>query len=64
MKTTLQMCKIYKSISFVIIFGSISKSNFWRVFFLPFFDLIILPYSNEISMNFYAVKCLIYIYFR
>ena len=40
------------------IFGSIPKSNFWRVFEV-FLDLVILPSFNEISMDFYAVKCLI-----
>ena len=28
-----------------------------------FLDLVILPYFNAISIHFYAVKCLIYIYF-
>ena len=28
-----------------------------------FLDLVILPYFNAISMDFYAVKCLIYVYF-
>ena len=28
-----------------------------------FLDFVILPYFNAISMDFYAVKCLIYIYF-
>ena len=28
-----------------------------------FLDFVILPYLNAISMDFYAVKCLIYIYF-
>ena len=46
----------------VVIFGSIPKSNFWRVFDV-FLDLVILPYFNAISLHFYAVKCLIYIYF-
>ena len=46
----------------LFIFGSIPKSNFWRVFDV-FLDLVILPYFNAISMDFYAVKCLIYIYF-
>ena len=46
----------------VVIFGSIPKSNFWRVFDV-FLDLVILPYFNAISMDFYAVKCLIDIYF-
>ena len=44
----------------VIIFGSIPKSIFWRVFDV-FLDLVILPYFYAIFMNFYAVKCLIYI---
>ena len=43
-----------------VIFCSIPKSNFWRVFDV-FLDLVILPYFNAISMDFYAVKCLIYI---
>ena len=49
----------------VVIFGSIPKSNFWRVFdvFDVFLDLVILPYFNAISIHFYAIKCLIYIYF-
>ena len=38
----------------IFIFGSISKSNFWPVFYL-FFDLVILPYFNAKSMNFHAV---------
>ena len=46
----------------VVTFGSILKSNFWRVFDI-FLDFVILPYFNAISMDFYAVKCLIYIYF-
>ena len=33
-------------------------TRFWRLF-----DFVILPYFNVISMDFYAVKCLIYIYF-
>ena len=40
-------------------FGSIPKSNFWRVFDV-FFDLAILPYFNAISIDCYGVKCLIY----
>ena len=39
----------------VVIFGSIPKSNFWRVFDV-FLDLVILPYFNAISIHFYAVK--------
>ena len=46
----------------VVIFGSIPKSNIWRIFDV-FLDLVILPYFNAISMDFYAVNCLIYIYF-
>ena len=46
----------------LVIFGSIPKSNFWHVFYV-FLDLVILHYFNAISMDFYAVKCLIYIYF-
>ena len=47
--------------SSVVIFGSILKSNFWRVFDV-FLDLVILVYSNVISIEFYAVKCVICIY--
>ena len=43
-------------------FWFIPKSNFWRVFDV-FLDFVILPYFNAISLDFYAVKCLIYIYF-
>ena len=39
-----------------------SEVKFWRVFDV-FLDFVILPYFNAISMDFYAVKCLIYIYF-
>ena len=39
-----------------------SEVKFWRVFDV-FLDFIILPYFYAISMDFYAVKCLIYIYF-
>ena len=46
----------------IVTFGSIPKSNFRRVFDV-FLDLVILPYFNAISMDFYAVKCLIDIYF-
>ena len=38
-------------ISSVVIFGSIPKSNFWRVFDV-FLDLVILPYFTAISMDF------------
>ena len=52
---------IYKHVGrSVVIFGSNSKSNFWHVFDL-FMDLVILSYFNAISINFHAVKCLIYI---
>ena len=54
---------IYKHVEWsVVIFGSIPKSNFWRVFDV-FLDLVILPYFYALSIDFYAVKCLIYIYF-
>ena len=33
------------------------------MFFYIFLDLVILPYFNAISIDFYAVKCFIYIYF-
>ena len=46
----------------VVIFGSIPKSNFWRIFDV-LLDFVILLYFNAISMDFYAAKCLIYIYF-
>ena len=39
-----------------------SEVKFWRVFEV-FLDLVILPYFDAISIDFYAVKCLIYIYF-
>ena len=48
----------------VVIFGSVPKSNFWRVFVVSL-DLAILPYMyfNAISIDFYAVMCIINIYF-
>ena len=46
----------------VAIFGSILKSNFWRDFEV-FLDLAILAYFNAISIDLYAVKCFICIYF-
>ena len=46
----------------VIIFGSIPKSGFWRILDV-FLDLVILAYFYAISINFYVVKSLIYIYF-
>ena len=42
----------------VIIFCSTPKSNFLCVFDV-FLDLVILVYLNSISVDFYAVKCLI-----
>ena len=42
----------------VVIFGSIPKSNFWRVFDV-FLDLVILVYFNAISIDFYVVKSFI-----
>ena len=39
-----------------------SEVKFWCVFDV-FLDSVILPYFNAISMDLYAVKCLIYIYF-
>ena len=54
---------IYKHVGWsVVIFVSILKSNFWRIFDI-FFDLVIFPYFYTIFIDFYAVKCLIYIYF-
>ena len=53
---------IYKHVGWsVVIFGSILKSNIWRVFDV-ILDLVILPYFYAISIDFYAVKCLINIY--
>ena len=46
----------------LVIFGSIPKSNFWRVFDV-FLDLVIFAYFNAISIDFYAVKSFICIYF-
>ena len=51
----------------VIIFGSILKSNFWRIYDV-FLDLVILVYFNAISIDLYAirgfkVKCFICIFF-
>ena len=45
----------------VVIFVSIPKSNF-RLVFDVFLDLVILPYLHAISIEFYEIKCLIYIY--
>ena len=42
----------------VVIFGSIPKSNFWRVFDV-FLDLVIFAYFNAIFIEFYAVKSFI-----
>ena len=47
----------------IVTYGSIPKSNFWSVLDV-FLDLVILPYFNAISMDFYAIKCLIDIYFE
>ena len=44
------------------IFGSIPKSNFWRVFDV-FLDLVIFAYFNAMFIEFYAVKSFICIYF-
>ena len=49
----------------VVISGSIPKSKFWCVFDV-FLDLVILPYCtccNVISIDHYAVKCWINVYF-
>ena len=57
---------IYKHVGrSVVSFGSIPKSNFWRVFDV-FLDLIIFVYFNAISIDFYVVKsfiCINYVYF-
>ena len=46
----------------VVIFGSILKSNFWRMFDVSL-DLVILVYFNTISIDLYVVKRFICIYF-
>ena len=46
----------------VVIFSSIPKSNFWRVFDV-FFDQVILAYFDVFTIDCYAVKCVICIYF-
>ena len=46
----------------VVIFGSIPKSNFWRVFDV-FLDLVKFALFNAISVDFYAVKSFICINF-
>ena len=46
----------------VIIFGSILKSNFWRVYDV-FLDLVILVYFNAIFVDLYAIRCFICIFF-
>ena len=47
---------IYKHVGrSVVIFGSIPKSNFWRVFDV-FLDLVKFALCNAISIDFYAVK--------
>ena len=43
--------------------GTMFLVPFWSQIFDVFLDFVILPYFNAISMDFYAVKCLIYIYF-
>ena len=54
---------IYKHVGrSVVIFGSIPKSNFWRVF-VVFLDLVIFVYFNATLINFYAVKSFVCIYF-
>ena len=60
---TKYIAMIYKHVGgSVVIFGSIPKSNFWRVFGV-FLDLVKFALFNAISKDLYAVKCLIYIYF-
>ena len=60
---TKYIAMIYKHVGgSVVIFGSIPKSNFWRVFGV-FSDLVKFALFNAISKDLYAVKCLIYIYF-
>ena len=44
------------------IFGSILKSNIWRIFDV-FLDLVIFVYFNPISIDLYVAKCFICIYF-
>ena len=39
------------------------RSQTFDAFLTSFLDLVILPYLNAISIDFYAVKCLTYIYF-
>ena len=55
---------IYKHVGrSVVIFGSIPKSNFWRVFDV-FLDLVKFALFNAISIDFYAVKsfmCIIFV---
>ena len=46
----------------VVIFGSIPKSNFWRVFDVNL-DLVKFALFNAISIDFYAVKSFICIFF-
>ena len=43
-------------------FGSIPKSNFWRVFDI-FLDLVIFAYFNATLIDFYVLKSFICIYF-
>ena len=46
----------------LLFFGSIPKSNFWRVFDV-FLDLVKFALFNAISIDFYAVKSFICINF-
>ena len=46
----------------VVIFGSIPKSNFWRIFDV-FLDLVKFALFNAIHIDFYAVKSFICIIF-
>ena len=49
----------------VIIFGSILKSNFCRVYDV-FLDLVILVYFDAISIELYAIRfciCISFVYF-
>ena len=52
----------YKHVGWSVGFFFIPKSNFSRVFDV-FLAWVILPYIYAISIDDYAVKCLIYIYF-
>ena len=39
------------------------RSQIFDAFLTSFWTFVILPYFNAISIDIYAVKCLIYIYF-